>query len=97
MLSSKRLTPALCRERVPPRADPNNVSTGAPGPLGILLPHPRDMWSPLARRGAMGALTTAPTPTDGTDMTVHNEQERGNRALTQHDPGHFTTTTSIPL
>jgi hypothetical protein len=30
----------------------------------------------------MEALTTAPIPADGIDMTVHSEQERGNRALT---------------
>jgi hypothetical protein len=51
----------------------------------------------MARRGATGALTATPIPADGTDMTVHNEQELGNRALTQHDPRHSTTTTSIPL
>jgi hypothetical protein len=45
----------------------------------------------------MEALTAAPIPTDGTDMTVHSEQERRNRALIQHDSGHFTTMTSIPL
>jgi hypothetical protein len=27
-------------------------------------------------------------------MTMHSEQERGNRALIQHDLGHSTTTTS---
>jgi hypothetical protein len=70
---------------------------GAPDPLGILLPRPRDTWSPLARQGAMGALTATPIPTDRTNMTMHSEQERENRALTQHDPGHSTTMTSIPL
>jgi hypothetical protein len=39
----------------------------------------------------------APTPTDGTDVTTHNEQEHGNHTLTQHDLGHSTTMTSIPL
>jgi hypothetical protein len=77
--------------------DPYNISMGVPDPLGIFLPRSRDTWSPLARRGAMGALTATPIPADGTDMTVHSEQERGNRALIQHDPGHSTTTTSIPL
>jgi hypothetical protein len=69
---------------------------GAPDPLGVLMPHPRDAWSPLTRPGATGALTVVPIPADGMDVTVHSEHERGNRALTQHDPGHSTTTTSVP-
>jgi hypothetical protein len=69
----------------------------APDPLGILPPRPRDTWSPLARRGATGPPTAALTSTDGTDVTVHSQQEHGNHALTQHDPGHSTTMTSIPL
>jgi hypothetical protein len=77
--------------------NPCNVSTGALDPLGVLLPCPRDTWSPLAKREATGALTTAPIPADGTDVTVLSEQERGNHALTQHDPSHSTTMTSIPL
>jgi hypothetical protein len=31
----------------------------------------------------MGALTVVPIPGDGMDMTVHSEQEHGNRALIQ--------------
>jgi hypothetical protein len=77
--------------------DPSNVSTGAPDPLGVLLPRPRDTLSLLARWGATGALTMVPTPANGTDVTVHSEQEHGNYALTQHDPSHSTTTTTIPL
>jgi hypothetical protein len=77
--------------------DPWNVSTGVSNPLGILLPRSRDAWSPLARQGATGVPTTAPILTDGTNMTAQSEQERGNRALTQHDPGHSTMTMSIPL
>jgi hypothetical protein len=77
--------------------DPGNESTGAPDPLGVLLPRLRDTWSPLARQEATGALTTAPTRADGTDVTVHSQQECRNHALTQHDPGHSTTTTSIHL
>jgi hypothetical protein len=77
--------------------NPCNVSTGAPDPHGILLPHPKDTWSPLARQGATGALTAAPIPADGTEMTVHSEQKHMNHALTKHDPGHSTTTTIIPL
>jgi hypothetical protein len=68
--------------------NPYNVSTGAPDPLGILLPRPRGSWSPLARQGATGALTTVPIPADRADITMHSEQEHGNRALTQHDPSH---------
>jgi hypothetical protein len=56
-----------------------------------------DAWSPLARQKATGVPTTTLISTNGTDMTTHSEQERGNHALTQHDPGHSTTTTSIPL
>jgi hypothetical protein len=56
-------------------SDPYNVSIGVSDSLGILLPHPRDAWSPLARRGATGALTVASIPVDGTDMTVHSEQD----------------------
>jgi hypothetical protein len=41
--------------------------------------------------------TAALTPADGTDVTVHSQQEHGNHALTQHDPIHSTTITSIPL
>jgi hypothetical protein len=93
----KTLDPYILSVTVSASPDPCNVSTGAPDPLGILLPRPRDTWSPLARREATGALTTTPIPADGTDMTVHSEQERGNRILTQHDPGYSTTTTSIPL
>jgi hypothetical protein len=59
------------------------MSTGALDPLGILLPHPRNVWSPLASQGATGALTTAPILADGTDMAVHSEQEHGNHALIQ--------------
>jgi hypothetical protein len=44
-----------------------------------------------------GPPTTALTPADGTDVTVHSQQEHGNHALTQHDLGHSTTMTSIPL
>jgi hypothetical protein len=44
-----------------------------------------------------GPLTTTPTPADRMDVTVHSEQEHRNRALTQHDPGHSTTTMIIPL
>jgi hypothetical protein len=61
--------------------------------IAVLLPRSRDTWSPLAKREATGALTTTPTPTDGTNVTVHSKQERGNRVLTQHDPDHSTTTT----
>jgi hypothetical protein len=42
-------------------------------PLGVLSPHPRDTWSPLERWGATGPQTTAPTPADGMDVTVHSE------------------------
>jgi hypothetical protein len=69
-------------------SDPSNESTGASNPIGVLLPRPRDTWSPLARRGATGALTTTPTPADGTDVTMYSQQEHENHALTQHDPGH---------
>jgi hypothetical protein len=41
--------------------------------------------------------TAAPALADGTDVTVHSQQEHGNHVLTQHDPSHSTTTTSIPL
>jgi hypothetical protein len=41
--------------------------------LGILLPHLRDAWSPLAWQGATGTLTAAPIPANGTNMTVHSE------------------------
>jgi hypothetical protein len=61
----------------------------------------------MLHRGTRGALwqggkpwgppTMAPVPADEMDMTVHSEQERGNRALTLHDPGHSTMTTSILL
>jgi hypothetical protein len=60
-------------ETISTSPDPCNVSTGAPDRLGVLLPRPRDTWSPLARRGATGALTAAHIPADGTDMTVHSE------------------------
>jgi hypothetical protein len=46
---------------------------------------------------ATGPLTVVPISTDGMDMTVHSEQECGNRALTQHGPSQSTTMTSIPL
>jgi hypothetical protein len=77
--------------------DPGNKSTGAPDPLGVLLPRLRDTWSPLARQGATGAPTTTPTLADGTDVTAHSEQGYRNHTLTQHDPGHSTMMTSIPL
>jgi hypothetical protein len=44
-----------------------------------------------------GPQTAAPTPADGMDVTVHSQQEHRNHALTQHDPDHSTTMTSIPL
>jgi hypothetical protein len=44
-----------------------------------------------------GLPIVTPAPFDGTDMTMHSQQEHGNHALTQHDPSHFTTMTSIPL
>jgi hypothetical protein len=93
----KALDPCALSGTIFALPDPCNISMGASNPLGILLPHSRDVWSPLARQGAMGVLTMAPISTDRTDMTTYSEQERGNRALTQHDPGHSTTTMSIPL
>jgi hypothetical protein len=66
-------------------------------PLGVLPPRSRDTWRPLERRGATGPPTMTPTPTDGIDVTVRSEQEHRNHALTQHDPRHSTTTTSILL
>jgi hypothetical protein len=41
--------------------------------LGILLPHLRDAWSPLAWQGATRTLTATPIPANGIDMTVHSE------------------------
>jgi hypothetical protein len=32
-----------------------------------------------------GPPTAAPAPTDGTDVTVHSQQEHENHILTQHD------------
>jgi hypothetical protein len=52
---------------------------------------------PSGKAESHGVPTTTLISTNGTDMTTHSEQERGNHALTQHDPGHSTTTTSIPL
>jgi hypothetical protein len=79
-----------------PRPSPLDVIK-TPDPLSVLLPRPRDMWSPLARRGATGGPNrgTHSCRWDGHDL--HSEQEHGNHALTQHDPGHSTTVTSIPL
>jgi hypothetical protein len=68
-------------ETISTSPDPCNISTGAPDHIGVLLPGPGDTWSPLARRGATRAPTMAPIPADGMDMTVHSEQEHGNRAL----------------
>jgi hypothetical protein len=45
--------------------DPCNVSAGAPKPLGVLLPRPRDAWSPLVRREAMGPPPRRPSPPIG--------------------------------
>jgi hypothetical protein len=80
--------------------NPYNVSMRAPNPYapsGTFSASPRDVWRPLAKPRATGALTASPIPTDGTEMTVHSEQEHGNRTLIQHDPGHSTMTISIPL
>jgi hypothetical protein len=74
-----------------------NVSTGVSDRLGILLPRSENALSPLVRQGVTGVPTTTPILTDGMDMTAHSKQERENCALTQYDPGHSTTTTSIPL
>jgi hypothetical protein len=79
-----------------PRPSPHDIIK-APDPLDVLPPRLRDMWSPLARWEATGAPTVAPTPANGTDMTMQSQQEHGNHALTQHDPGHSTMMTSIPL
>jgi hypothetical protein len=46
--------------------NPCDISMGAPGPLGVLLPHLRGTWS---HRDP----TTTPNPVDGMDMTVHSE------------------------
>jgi hypothetical protein len=86
MTSSKRPTLAPCRAAFTASPNPYNESIVAPNPFGIFLPRLRDTWSPLVKWEATGALTTTPTPTNGTDVTVHSEQERGNHALTQHDP-----------
>jgi hypothetical protein len=58
--------------------------------------HPTPLVYFCLARGTRGALwqdreprrppTAAPTPGDGTDVTVHNQQEHGDHALTQHDP-----------
>jgi hypothetical protein len=37
--------------------DPFNMRMGAPDPLGILLPHPRDTWSPLSRQRVLILVT----------------------------------------
>jgi hypothetical protein len=66
----KALDPCALSGTVSASPDPCNVSTGAPDPLGILLPRSRDVWSPLARQGATRVPTTALIPTDGTDMTA---------------------------
>jgi hypothetical protein len=57
-------------------------------PLGVLPPLPKDTWSPLARLGATGPPTVAPTPADGTDVTAHSEQEH-------HHDVHTSTATGV--
>jgi hypothetical protein len=44
-----------------------------------------------------GPPTAPPAPADGMDVTVHSKQEHENHTLTQLDPDHSTTMTSIPL
>jgi hypothetical protein len=80
----------------PPRPIPYDVIE-APDPFSLLPPCPRDTWNPQARWRATGPPTAAPAPANGTDMTVYSQQEHGNHALTQNDPSHSTTMTSIPL
>jgi hypothetical protein len=63
-------------------------------PSGMTSASPEGHAKPSSKTGTP---TTAPTPVDGMDMTVHSEQEHRNHALTQRDPGHSITTTSIPL
>jgi hypothetical protein len=84
------------RRQFPPRPRPRDV---------IKAPNPSAYF--CLARGTRGALwqdeepqeapTMTPTPTDGTDVTVHSQQEHGDRALTQCDPSHSTTMIFIPL
>jgi hypothetical protein len=70
----------------------------APNPLSLLPPRAEGHVEPSGKTVSHGTPPTmAPAPADETDVTVHSQQEHGNHALTQYDPGHSTTMTSIPL
>jgi hypothetical protein len=73
------------------------VSSKVPDPPAARFRLVREARGTLRLDGEpWGPPTTTLATIDGMDVTVHSQQEHVNHTLTRHDPGHSTTTPSIP-